>query len=83
MTEISPARIETEVFARLLGDAERSPAALLRRLRGAEARGHRRIDRLRRRLAGAHDVTFMEVLPTLQVVGGLGIAQGPMKADKT
>ena len=29
------------------------------------------------------NVSFMEVLPTLQVVGGLNFARGPTKADKT
>jgi acetyl-CoA carboxylase biotin carboxyl carrier protein len=70
VTEISPARVETEVFARLLGDAEE--AHKLRRLRGAAARGHRRRDRFCRRLAGAHEC---------QLHGGAADAAGRRRAE--
>ncbi|MBS7702799.1 SDR family oxidoreductase [Chelatococcus asaccharovorans] len=75
VTEISPARVETEVFGRLLGD-----------LAEAKRRFFDDYDSLQPEdLANAiafvvdaparMNVAFMEVLPTQQVVGGLNFAQ--------
>lgn len=83
VTEISPARVETEVFARLLGDAEE---AQRRFYDGYEALQPEDIAELIAFAVGSParmNVSFMEVLPTLQVVGGLNFARGPTKADKT
>lgn len=75
VTEISPARVETEVFGRLLGDLAEAKrrffddydslqpediASSIAFVVGAPAR---------------MNVAFMEVLPTQQVVGGLNFAQ--------
>jgi NADP-dependent 3-hydroxy acid dehydrogenase YdfG len=75
ITEVSPARVETEVFGRLLGDM-------------AEAQ-KRYYDEYESLLPGdiadaiafavlapqRMNVSFMEVLPTMQVVGGLNFAK--------
>lgn len=75
VTEISPARVETEVFGRLLGDMEE-----------AQRRYYDEYDSLLPGdiadaiafavLAPARmNVSFIEVLPTKQVVGGLNFAK--------
>jgi len=75
VTEISPARVETEVFGRLLGDMEEAykrcyaeyesllPADLADAIAFAVFAPQRM------------NVSFMEVLPTMQVVGGLAFAK--------
>ena len=83
VTEISPARVETEVFARLLGDPEE---AHKRYYDGYEALQPEDIAESIAFAVGSParmNVSFMEVLPTLQVVGGLNFARGPTKSDKT
>lgn len=79
VTEISPARVETEVFARLLGDAEE---AQRRFYDGYEALQPEDIADSIAFAVGAParmNVSFMEVLPTRQVVGGLNFSRS---ADK-
>lgn len=81
VTELSPARVETEVFARLLGDAEE-----------AHKRFYEEYDSLlptdlADSIAFAvnspprMNVTYMEVMPTLQVVGGLNFAKSRSIGD--
>lgn len=75
VTEISPARVETEVFARLLGDAEE---ARKRFYDGYEALQPEDIADAIAFAVGSParmNVAFMEILPTLQVVGGLNFAR--------
>lgn len=82
VTEISPARVETEVFARLLGDAEE---AHKRFYDGYEALQPEDIADFIAFAVGSParmNVSFMEVLPTLQVVGGLNFARGPTKSGQ-
>jgi NADP-dependent 3-hydroxy acid dehydrogenase YdfG len=82
VTEISPARVETEVFARLLGDAEE---AHKRFYDGYEALQPEDIADSIAFAVGSParmNVSFMEVLPTLQVVGGLNFARGPTKSGQ-
>ncbi|GBR52221.1 oxidoreductase [Neokomagataea thailandica NBRC 106555] len=78
VTEISPARVETEVFGRLTGDME-----------GAKRRFFTDVEALQpediaNSVAFAvlspqrMNVSFMEVLPTAQVVGGLNFAKKPV-----
>lgn len=77
VTEISPARVETEVFARLLGDAEE---AQKRFYDGYEALQPEDIADAIAFAVGSPprmNVSFMEILPTLQVVGGLNFARNP------
>ncbi|SFH99497.1 NADP-dependent 3-hydroxy acid dehydrogenase YdfG [Bosea sp. OK403] len=75
VTEISPARVETEVFARLLGD----PVAAQKRFyEGYEALQPEDIADSIAFAVGSParmNVSFMEVLPTMQVVGGLNFAK--------
>lgn len=75
VTEISPARVETEVFARLLGD----PVEAHKRFYdGYEALQPEDIAESIAFAVGAParmNVSFMEVLPTMQVVGGLNFAK--------
>lgn len=76
VTELSPARVETEVFARLLGNAEEAHKRFFEEYESL----------LPSDLAdsitfvlNAHprmNVTYMEVVPTLQVIGGLNFAKG-------
>lgn len=75
VTEISPARVETEVFGRLLGDLEEAkrrffdeydsllPEDIANSIAYAVGSPQRM------------NVSFMEVLPTMQVVGGLSFAK--------
>lgn len=81
VTEISPARVETEVFARQLGDAEE---ARRRFFDGYNALQPEDIADAIAFAVGAPprmNVSFMEVVPTLQVVGGLNFARRPVKAE--
>ncbi len=81
VTEISPARVETEVFARLLGDAEE---AQRRFYDGYESLQPEDIAESVAFAVGSPprmNVSFMEVLPTLQVVGGLNFARNAAKSD--
>jgi NADP-dependent 3-hydroxy acid dehydrogenase YdfG len=75
VTEISPARVETEVFARLLGD----PVEAQKRFyEGYEALQPEDIADSIAFAVGSParmNVSFMEVLPTMQVVGGLNFAK--------
>lgn len=76
VTEISPARVETEVFARLMGDAE---LAHRQYYEGYDALHPEDIaDSIAFAIAAPMrmNVSFMEVLPTRQVVGGLNFAKG-------
>jgi len=75
VTELSPARVETEVFARLLGNAEEAHKRFYEEYESllpsdlADAVAF---------VLNAHprmNVTYMEVMPTLQVVGGLNFAK--------
>ncbi len=75
VTEISPARVETEVFARLLGDPDE---AHKRFYEGYEALQPEDIADSIAFAVGSParmNVSFMEVLPTMQVVGGLNFAK--------
>jgi NADP-dependent 3-hydroxy acid dehydrogenase YdfG len=77
VTEISPARVETEVFGRLLGDMAE---AKRRFFENYEALQPEDIAAAIAFAVGAPprmNVSFMEVVPTLQVVGGLNFAQRP------
>lgn len=75
VTEISPARVETEVFGRLIGDMEEAQrrffaeydSLLPEDLANAIAFAVSSPQRM--------NVSFMEVLPTMQVVGGLNFAK--------
>lgn len=81
VTEISPARVETEVFARLLGDAQE---AQKRFFDGYEAlQPDDIVDSIAFVIAAPArmNVSFMEVLPTKQVVGGLNFARNVMAAE--
>lgn len=75
VTEISPARVETEVFGRLIGDMEEA-----RRRFFDEYDSLLPVD-IADSVAFAvlapqrMNVSFMEVLPTMQVVGGLNFAK--------
>lgn len=79
VSEISPARVETEVFARQLGDAEE---AKRRFFDGYDALQPEDIADAIAFVVSAPprvNVSFMEVVPTLQVVGGLNFARRPAK----
>jgi len=75
VTEVSPARVETEVFGRLLGDMEAAhqryyaeyESLLPSDIADAIAFAVLAPQRM--------NVSFMEVLPTMQVVGGLNFAK--------
>lgn len=77
VTEVSPARVETEVFGRLLGDMEEAQrcfyddyeSLLPEDIANAIAFAVTSPQRM--------NVSFMEVLPTMQVVGGLAFAKKP------
>jgi NADP-dependent 3-hydroxy acid dehydrogenase YdfG len=75
VTELSPARVETEVFGRLLGD---HAEAKRRFFDNYEALQPSDIADSIAFVVGAParmDVTFMEVMPTMQVLGGLRFAE--------
>ncbi|WP_323989799.1 SDR family oxidoreductase [Nguyenibacter sp. L1] len=75
VTEISPARVETEVFGRLIGDMEEAKRRFF-----DEYESLLPVD-IADSVAFAvlapqrMNVSFMEVLPTMQVVGGLNFAK--------
>lgn len=75
VTEISPARVETEVFGRLLGDMAEAKRRFFDEYESLLP------EDLARTIAFALDaparmnVTFLEVMPTMQVVGGLNFAK--------
>ncbi|MBM9400151.1 SDR family oxidoreductase [Gluconacetobacter azotocaptans] len=75
VTEISPARVETEVFGRLIGDMEEAKRRFF-----DEYESLLPVD-IANSVAFAvlapqrMNVSFMEVLPTMQVVGGLNFAK--------
>lgn len=80
ITEISPARVETEVFGRLLGDLAE---AKRRFFDGYEALQPEDLADAIAFAIGSParmNVSFMEILPTLQVVGGLNFSQRPTAA---
>ncbi|MFT9017374.1 SDR family oxidoreductase [Acetobacter malorum] len=80
VTEVSPARVQTEVFGRLIGNMEEAqrrffdeydsllPEDLANSIAFAISAPQRM------------NVSFMEVLPTMQVVGGLNFAKKPAKS---
>ncbi len=75
VTELSPARVETEVFSRLLGD---HAEAKRRFFDNYEALQPSDIADSIAFVVGAParmDVTFMEIMPTMQVLGGLRFAE--------
>lgn len=75
VTEISPARVETEVFARSLGDAAEAQRRFYDDYEALKAED---IAEAIAFVVGSPErmnVSFMEVLPTLQVVGGLNFAR--------
>lgn len=81
VTELSPARVETEVFGRLLGD---QAEAKRRFFDNYEALQPCDIANSIAFVVGAPprmDVTFMEVMPTMQVLGGLRFAEKVAVAD--
>lgn len=75
VTEISPARVETEVFGRLLGDIDEA------RRRYFDEYESLLPEDIANSIAYAvgsplrMNVTFMEVMPTMQVIGGLDFAK--------
>lgn len=75
VTEISPARVETEVFARLLGDAAEAQRRFYDDYEALKAEDIAEAIAFVVGSPARMNVSFMEVLPTLQVVGGLAFAR--------
>jgi len=75
VTEISPARVETEVFARLLGDAAEAQRRFYDDFEALKPEDIADAIAFAVGSPGRMNVSFMEVLPTLQVVGGLNFAR--------
>jgi NADP-dependent 3-hydroxy acid dehydrogenase YdfG len=75
VSEISPARVETEVFARLLGDAAEAQRRFYDDYEALKAEDIAEAIAFVVGSPARMNVSFMEVLPTLQVVGGLNFAR--------
>lgn len=75
VTEISPARVETEVFGRLLGDLAEAKRRFFDDYDALQPEDIANSIGFAIGSPARMNVAFMEVLPTQQVVGGLNFAQ--------
>jgi NADP-dependent 3-hydroxy acid dehydrogenase YdfG len=75
VTEISPARVETEVFGRLLGDLAEAKRRFFDDYDSLQPEDIANSIAFAVGSPARMNVAFMEVLPTQQVVGGLNFAQ--------
>lgn len=75
VTEISPARVETEVFGRLLGDLAEAKRRFFDDYDALQPEDIANSIAFAIGSPARMNVAFMEVLPTQQVVGGLNFAQ--------
>ncbi|CAH1672927.1 SDR family oxidoreductase [Chelatococcus asaccharovorans] len=75
VTEISPARVETEVFGRLLGDFAEAKRRFFDDYDSLQPEDLANAIAFVVDAPARMNVAFMEVLPTQQVVGGLNFAQ--------
>lgn len=79
VTEISPARVETEVFGRLLGDLAEAKRRFFDDYDALQPEDIANSIAFAVGSPARMNVAFMEVLPTQQVVGGLNFAQRQSK----
>ena len=82
VTEISPARVETEVFGRLLGDHAEAKRRFFDDYDALQPEDIANSIAFAVGSPARMNVAFMEVLPTQQVVGGLNFAQRNREAAK-
>jgi len=75
VTEVSPARVETEVFGRLLGDLAEAKRRFFDDYDALQPEDIANSIAFAVGSPARMNVAFMEVLPTQQVVGGLNFAQ--------
>jgi NADP-dependent 3-hydroxy acid dehydrogenase YdfG len=75
VTEVSPARVETEVFGRLLGDLAEAKRRFFDDYDALQPEDIANSIAFAIGSPARMNVAFMEVLPTQQVVGGLNFAQ--------
>ena len=75
VTEVSPARVETEVFGRLLGDHTEAKRRFFDDYDALQPEDIANSIAFAVGSPARMNVAFMEVLPTQQVVGGLNFAQ--------
>jgi NADP-dependent 3-hydroxy acid dehydrogenase YdfG len=75
VTEISPARVETEVFGRLLGDMEEAKRRYFDDYESLQPTDIADAIAFAVGSPQRMNVAFMEVLPTMQVLGGLNFAK--------
>ncbi len=75
VTELSPARVETEVFGRLLGDLDEAKRRFFDDYDSLQPEDIANAIAFAVGSPARMNVTFMEVMPTQQVVGGLNFAQ--------
>jgi NADP-dependent 3-hydroxy acid dehydrogenase YdfG len=75
VTEVSPARVETEVFGRLLGDHAEAKRRFFDDYDALQPEDIANSIAFAVGSPARMNVAFMEVLPTQQVVGGLNFAQ--------
>ncbi|BCI65980.1 oxidoreductase [Acetobacter aceti NRIC 0242] len=80
VTEISPARVETEVFGRLIGDMAEAKKRFFDEYESLLPEDIANSVAFAVLAPSRMNVSFMEVLPTMQVVGGLNFAK--KTADK-
>ena len=80
VTEVSPARVETEVFGRLLGDLAEAKRRFFDDYDALQPEDIANSIAFAVGSPARMNVAFMEVLPTQQVVGGLNFAQRNRKA---
>lgn len=75
VTELSPARVETEVFGRLLGDLDEARRRFFDDYDSLQPEDIANAIAFAVTAPARMNVTFMEVMPTQQVIGGLNFAQ--------
>ena len=75
VTEISPARVETEVFGRLLGDLAEAKRRFFDEYESLQPQDIANTIAFALDAPARMNVTFLEVMPTMQVVGGLNFAK--------
>jgi NADP-dependent 3-hydroxy acid dehydrogenase YdfG len=75
VTELSPARVETEVFGRLLGDLAEAKRRFFDNYEALQPTDIADAIAFVVSAPARMDVTFMEVMPTMQVLGGLRFAE--------
>jgi NADP-dependent 3-hydroxy acid dehydrogenase YdfG len=75
VTEISPARVETEVFGRLLGDLAEAKRRFFDEYESLQPQDIANTIAFALDAPSRMNVTFLEVMPTMQVVGGLNFAK--------